>query len=674
MAVKPNHRRNSAITELCNNKALTEKGEIGMAYELDYLTGLWTRQAMYTYYQGLEPGSRVHFMFLDVDNFKTVNDIYGHNEGDALLVNISGILRKCAPTAHAVRMGGDEFVLIFQEEASREELCRIADKIIERVRSKEGAEHILTNISMSIGILYDEKVGKTLEDTLMKSDMAMYHAKDNGKGQYVVFNDIAEIVLGELEMEKRQQQALADREFEVRYVPIIMAQTPRLYMAQAYVVWKMADGRCRGQEEFLPLFVRNGFVAELNAWVLEKVFQDIAAFRGKKEWPGKVGVRISRLQLLNGNLLPWLERLLRDYNVKAEEIELEIDESAFGRGKEGMFANVKALHRSGFRVSLTGVGLDFASLRYWDMLPIDSLKFQKGYLQHALGSHKARRIMKTLMAVGRELKMDIVADGVDSREDIMYLIECGCNAVGGDYFSRPLGPGDFLEFVGRNLRTEIKATEFPFWTDYAAVDGAMQAVPAGAGIHLTEGISANWGGVLFDGGDVRENVLELPAELLASDSYTICMWVKPLELNGWSSVLYSRYNSGFMSLVPYSPDRSTIYRVHQDNFVNHFHDILIRMIRRNKWSFLCVTYDSVTCVGRLYLNGRLAGVTEDIPQLPACKEILLGGDPFQQSFKGYVSGLIFCDSVMTEAEIGSLYQDFCKDPGFVGDLENFWME
>ncbi len=645
-----------------------------MEYEKDYLTGLWTRRAMYTYYQSLELGSRIHFMFLDVDNFKIVNDIYGHNEGDALLVNIAGILQKSAPMAHGVRMGGDEFVLIFPPEVSRETLCRIADDINQRVQGKEGAEHIATNVSMSIGILYDEKVGETLEDTLLKSDMAMYHAKDNGKGRYVVFNDIAELVLGELEMEKRQQQAMENGEFEVRYVPVVMAQTPRLHMAQVYLVWNMPDGRCKLQEDIFPLFIKNGFAAQLNPWVIERVLQDIVTTRGKKNRPERVAVRISRLLLLNGKLLPWLVGKLQEYKVKAEELELEIDESAFIRGKEELFANIKALHKCGFHISLTGVGLDFGSLRYWDMLPIDTLKFHKEYMHHALSSHKGRRIMKTLMAVGRELKMNIVADGVSSREDIMYLIECGCNAVGGAYFSKPMNMDDFLEYVGKNLRTEIRVTEFPFWTDYAAVDSAMQAAPIGAGVHLTEGISSNWGGVLFDGGDVRENVLELPPELLASDSYTVCMWIKPLELKGWSSILYARYNNGFMSLVPYTPDQSTIYRVHQDVFVNHYHDILIRMVQRNKWSFLCVTYDAVTGVSRLYLNGRLAGEAEDVPQLPACKQILLGGDPFQQSFRGYVSGLVFCDSVMTEAEVGDVYKDFCKDPGFVGAREDFWMD
>ncbi len=642
-----------------------------MDYEQDYLTGLWNRQAMYAYYQSLEPGSRVHFMFLDLDNFKSVNDIYGHNEGDALLATVAGILRQCAPNAHSVRMGGDEFVLIFQEEISREELCEIAQRIIDRVESKEGAEHILTNISVSIGILYDEKVGKNLEETLLKSDMAMYHAKGNGKGRYVVFSDIADIVFGELEMEKKQQQALENREFEVRYLPIVMAQTPRLYMAQTYVVWNMADGRCREQEEFLPLFEKNGFIKELGNWVIEKVLQDISGSREKNLSMEKVGVRISRLQLLSGNLLSWLGKMLHDYRVKAEEIELEIEESDFTRGKEEMLPNIRALHQNGYKISIIGVGGDFASLRYWDMLPIDTLKFQGEYLEHALQSYKGRRIAKTLMAVGRELKMDIVAEGVTSREDSLFLIECGCNAMGGDFFSSPLRLEDFQSYVKANLRTEMHVVEFPFWTDYAAVDSTYSAVPLGRGVHLTEGISDNWGGVLFEGGEVKKNVLELPPELLASDSYTICMWIKPLELNGWTSVFYARYSNGYTSLVPCSIDRFSIYRVYQDDFVNDYHDIQVRMIQRNKWSFLCVSYDATSSIGRLYLNGRLASVTEEISRLPACRQILLGGDPFQQSFHGYVSGLIFCDSVMTEMEILNLYHDFCKDSGFAGEREEF---
>ncbi|MDE7222732.1 MAG: LamG domain-containing protein, partial [Acetatifactor sp.] len=155
-------------------------------------------------------------------------------------------------------------------------------------------------------------------------------------------------------------------------------------------------------------------------------------------------------------------------------------------------------------------------------------------------------------------------------------------------------------------------------------------------------------------------------------SYTICMWVRPLELTAWSSVLYVRYSDGFISLIPCSAERTCVYRMYQDGFTGDYHDVSVqRMIQKNKWTFLSVTYDAITRVGRLYLNGRLAGEAKEMPQLPASRQILLGGDPYQQPFKGYVSGLIFGDNVMTEMEVRDLYYDFCNDSGFAGEAEEF---
>jgi len=194
---------------------------------LDYLTGLYTRQGLYDLYESMEVGSHFHLMFMDVDNFKNVNDVYGHNEGDNLLRAVAHILRATAPEAKAIRLGGDEFVLIFEREYSRDYLCAIADTIIARIKHKEGFSHISTSVSASIGILYDETVGGSLNETLMKSDKAMYYAKSHGKSRRVVFNDIAELVSSEIKMEKMQQSALANGEIELRYLPIISSQTAK---------------------------------------------------------------------------------------------------------------------------------------------------------------------------------------------------------------------------------------------------------------------------------------------------------------------------------------------------------------------------------------------------------------------------------------------------------------
>jgi len=198
----------------------------------DYLTGLYTRQALYRIFTNMKMGSRFHFMFIDLDNFKSVNDIYGHNEGDVFLKSVAVIMKDTMPEAKAIRLGGDEFVLLLEGDCERDYLCAKADRIIERIRRKEGIEHITVAVGASIGILYNETVAGELDDFLLKSDKAMYYAKTHGKGHAVVFNDIAESIMLEVTMEKLQQKALDKEEFELRYLPVISAQTSRLRLSR----------------------------------------------------------------------------------------------------------------------------------------------------------------------------------------------------------------------------------------------------------------------------------------------------------------------------------------------------------------------------------------------------------------------------------------------------------
>lgn len=213
----------------------------------DDLTGLYTRRELYTLYRNIPIGNVVHFMFMDIDNFKNVNDVYGHNEGDFLLKAVALILNGCAPDAYIFRLGGDEFVLFFQGEQTREYLCSVADDIIRRITKKEGFSHISAAVSASIGILYHETVNGILDDVLLKCDTAMYSAKNHGKGRYVVFSDISQQVFSEIEMQKRQDTALENGEFEIRYLPVISAQTSKLKLSQIKLYWNMPGGVTRQQ-------------------------------------------------------------------------------------------------------------------------------------------------------------------------------------------------------------------------------------------------------------------------------------------------------------------------------------------------------------------------------------------------------------------------------------------
>lgn len=640
----------------------------------DDLTGLYTRRELYTLYRNIPIGNVVHFMFMDIDNFKNVNDVYGHNEGDFLLKAVALILNGCAPDAYIFRLGGDEFVLFFQGEQTREYLCSVADDIIRRITKKEGFSHISAAVSASIGILYHETVNGILDDVLLKCDTAMYSAKNHGKGRYVVFSDISQQVFSEIEMQKRQDTALENGEFEIRYLPVISAQTSKLKLSQIKLYWNMPGGVTRQQEDFLPLFEKNGFIRQLFKWVLQNALEHLQKYHSATGLNGKIGLRISRLQLLDGEFPQMITALSREKGVEPCELDLEIDENSFDRGSDAMVETLKELKGMGFGISIIGVGSTFKSLVYWDKLPYDSIIFDPQYLHSALESSRGRQIIKILLSMGRELKMSIIAEGVNTKEDARFLSGCGCNAISGSYYSCPLPLSSYYKYVEDKIAQGNEKVEFSFLNNLTSADGKHTGHVIGQNITFSRGISNKWGALLFPNGGFRENVVELPASILSESSYTICMWLKPLKQISWTSIFYVRYQRGFCTFSPFVTGGYSIFRISEDADINGFHDALARQLPQDTWTFICVTYDHFTEIGKSYINGRKAGFRTDAPSLPACRQILLGGDPFQPSFAGYLSGVTFYEDVKSEDEVRDIYQHFCEEPGFCGSMEDFWMD
>ncbi len=640
----------------------------------DYLTGLYNRQALTNIYKELNKNTPFHVMFMDIDNFKAVNDVYGHNTGDSLLKSVALILRKCAPDAHAFRLGGDEFVLLFTQEADRDFLSGLADEIIRKIVKKEGFSHINTYVSTSIGILYNETKKSSLNDILLKSDMAMYHAKSNGKGCYVFFNDIADRMMSEIEMEKRQQYALDNGEFEIRYLPVISVQTSQLRISRVQLYWNMENGVIKTEEDFLPLFEKNGFIRYLDSWLINTIFAHLSNFHNNHKKVGKIAIRISRLTLLDSEFLETLKTLTDVFSVMPSELTFEIAETSFTRGSDQIIKALRNLKLEGFGVAITGVGSDFKSLMYWDKMMFDYISFAKEYLKTTLESSRGRQIIKTLLAMGRELKMQVMAEGIESKEDTIFLAGCGCNAISGPYYSDPIPMTRYFNYVKNLIECDDGKIEFHFLENFESSNRRYAGEVIGENVVFTKGIARNWGGVEFPGGSCAKNVLELPPAILAESSFTVCMWIKPYALNSWTSTFYARYKGSFCSFSPYVLGGNNIYRISEDADVNGFHDAISRQIPENTWSFITITYDDNLDLSRSYINGRKAGYCIDVPALPACRQILIGGDPFQHSFEGCISGLMFFSHVLSDEDIEQLYLEFCNSPGFNGTKEDFWMD
>lgn len=642
----------------------------------DYLTGLYNRKGLYEKFEELSGRDKIHFMFLDLDNFKTVNDVYGHKSGDDLLIATGNLLQKCIPEAVVVRLGGDEFVLMIFGQKSKGELAQAAERILSQMCQKGKEMDFFTVVSMSIGIVWNAPCDTSLEQLLNESDAAMYEAKQNGKSCYLFYSDLEEKFLLEKEMEEKSEHALRERQFEIRYQPVFHMQSSRLEQSQARVVWKKGDGTVWEAKDFRPLFERNSFVKALDFYTFEIVCQDLERFHKEGRAKVKTSVQLSRLLFLDNNLGSRLQEIMSKYGVEAGEIELALDERAFSsRDADKLIASMEKLKDLGFFLSLIHFGEDFSSFRYLRRLPVDSLNFEEAYIKENIQNNKGRQIIKTVIKLGKDLKLLLIAQGLVDKEEVIFLSSCGCDAAAGSFYSGQLPIEEYLDYTQNQIIDKETVKIFRFQDGFSDEDGGVRGEIIGKGVELVPGISDMWGGVFFPGGETGLNLIDYPGSLFAENSYTLTLWMKPEDALEWTSVIYMRYLDGFASLVPYLGGGQSIYRISEDIDMNNgWHDTFCRTIALHKWCFVAVTYDSFSESVCYYINGRKAGYRVDVPTMISCRQVLLGGDPFQKSYKGYVSALKIYDCVKTAEEVQQLYNDFFNEPGFCGEWENFWME
>ncbi|MCM1251328.1 MAG: EAL domain-containing protein [Clostridium sp.] len=641
----------------------------------DYLTGVYNRKGLYEKFEEMSGRDNIHFMFLDLDNFKTVNDVYGHKTGDDLLIATADMMQKCIPEAVVVRLGGDEFVLMIFGEKSREELTYAAEQILSAMGKKSQEMDFFTVVSMSIGIVWNAPDDTRLEQLLNESDAAMYEAKKNGKSCYLFYNDLEEKFLLEKEMEENAERALKEGRFRICYQPVFHMQSSRLERTQTRVVWNRNENTVWETEEFRPVFERNSFVKALDIYIFETVCRDLQRFHEEGRTKAKISVQLSRLLFLDDNLGTHLQEIMSRYGTDAGEIELELSEKAFAAGNpDKLIASMEKLKEQGFSLALIHFGEDFSSFRYLRRLPVNSLKFEESYIKENICNHKGRQIIKTIIKLGKDLKLLLVAQGLVDKEEVIFLSSCGCDAATGSFYAGQLPLEEYLDYTQNQIADKEDVRVFRFQNGFADEKGDMAGEMQGTGVELTAGISDMWGGVYFPGGETGQNLLCYPGSLFSGNSYTLTLWIKPEESLEWTSVIYMRYLDGFASLVPYLGGGQSIYRISEDIDMNNgWHDTFCRTAALHKWCFITVTYDAFSESICYYINGRKAGYRVDVPTMISCRQVLLGGDPFQKSYKGYVSALTIYDSVKTAEEVEQLYCSFFEEPGFCGERENFWM-
>ncbi|MDD5249311.1 MAG: EAL domain-containing protein [Rhodocyclaceae bacterium] len=379
-------------------------------------------------------------LFIDLDDFKQVNDTLGHPVGDRLLQAVAGRLQHCLRSGDSVaRLGGDEFVICVQRTHGAEEAALVASKVLEALgRTYEIDDHAL-QIGGSIGIALYPSDGTDAAMLMRAADVAMYHAKALGRGNYQFFTlGLDAAVASRRRLAHQLRVALPQGEFSLRYQPQVELRSGRIFGAEALLRWSHPDGVARLPADFVPLAEENKLILPIGNWVLREACTQLKRWHDAGFPDLRVAVNVSVHQLLHSGFEASVESILGEINLPADTLDLEITESVLMRPSHENHATLANLHTMGVRIMVDDFGTGYSNLAYLRGFPIDTLKIDQSFVQGIGEDANDSAIVDTIIAMSRSLRMNVIAEGVETAEQAKFLQQHGCPTGQGYYFDEPL--------------------------------------------------------------------------------------------------------------------------------------------------------------------------------------------------------------------------------------------
>jgi diguanylate cyclase (GGDEF)-like protein len=382
-------------------------------------------------------GSSVAVLFVDVDNFKDVNDSMGHAAGDRLLIEMSGRLRKMLrPMDTVARFGGDEFTLLFEELSSEREVVLIAERIGASVRAPIRLETGETTVTASIGIAMVTDPSVPPETVIREADAAMYRAKELGRSRFELFDEISRQRASErLELERALREAIHRAELRVHYQPRI-SLNGRVGVTgfEALVRWQHPERGLMAPGEFMPLAEETGMLQPIAAFVLDEALREVRQWR--QERPDlTVSVNLSARQLEDTGLAPMLARALETSGANPDALVIEVGETALAANPEAALRALNALKDVGIRVEIDDYGTGSSVLSNLRRLPVDAIKIHESFVATLGGDDSDRSLVAAVVEMGHALGLRVVAEGVETDVQLAQLKELGIDGAQGFLFS-----------------------------------------------------------------------------------------------------------------------------------------------------------------------------------------------------------------------------------------------
>jgi diguanylate cyclase (GGDEF)-like protein/PAS domain S-box-containing protein len=397
-------------------------------------------------------------LFIDIDNFKTLNDTHGHDIGDALLIEVAKRIKHSVRRLDTVsRLGGDEFVVVLdglhRDPVHAEKQARIVcEKIVAAFKEPFNLNHYQHYTSPSIGVaLFDHEVPSQAEELLRRADMAMYKAKEAGRNGYQFFDTLMETeLLQRVALEADLHIAIEQQQFQLHFQPQYNQQHD-IVGAEALIRWQHPERGLVMPNQFITMAESSGQIVEIGHWVLQKACQILLAWSGHPQLRSLVlSVNVSPKQYLQPNFVQQVQRMVSDTGIYAGRLKLELTESMLVDNVEDIIAKMTALREVGVCFSLDDFGTGYSSLSYLKRLPFDQLKIDQSFVRDMLTGHDHQSIVNAIISLGQSLQLEVLAEGVETDAQLRVLKELGCQVFQGYYFTRPLAIELFEQWVIHN--------------------------------------------------------------------------------------------------------------------------------------------------------------------------------------------------------------------------------
>ena len=402
-------------------------------------------------------------LFLDLDRFKVINDSLGHAIGDKLLVAIAERLTACVRPGDVVaRLGGDEFTILLNRSGDIAEVVNVAKRLQTNISEPLNIDNYEVFTTASIGISVSGSVPQKAEDFLRDADAAMYRAKESGKARYEIFDRKMHVQnMNLLQVETDLRHAVERNEFEVFYQPIVDLTTGQVNEFEALIRWRHPVHGLVEPNEFIHVAEEAGLIIPIGNWILEESCRQIAEWQRRFDRPLSISVNLSAKQLMHPTLIAQVRDILFYSHLAPGQLKLEVTESTIMEHSERSLRVVSDLYALGVSLSTDDFGTGYSSLSYLHRFPFERLKIDRSFI-NLMDDEKSGAIVKTILMLGENLNIEVVAEGIETASQLEKLRSLGCTAGQGYLFSRPIAREAAEEFLagGANVFANHPSLEF----------------------------------------------------------------------------------------------------------------------------------------------------------------------------------------------------------------------